>query len=365
MSSNETADTTQATETSHAPDTEAIGSPEVAAEDAAFYEAAKAVAKEAKNAFKAEHPDPDPGAEPDGAPTEGLAAEVAAKAEAKPAGDVDMPRLTKLLRAREQAQGEREKADAYRTTVERDANASAQRILREAEERGRELLREAESRARAKLEELTDPESLIARRADANDPVVQLRRELQAERAEREKLAAEQKSWRDEQTKREQERARAEHAQKQTAAEKEFVAQASEEKYPHLTARYTEKEILRAAHETIAEARAAAERKGEPFACTDGELLDHLESEAREFYDTRRDRFAKLGQQVALATKGTAARAAVTPPEVNGQRPRTSTLSARGASERRSSPKPPSQMSEDELHRAMIRAAREAKNASG
>lgn len=332
-----------------------------------FYEAAKAAAEAAAKEYREQHPE---ASESDtDAPTEGdgLAASTPSKAmaaAADPAKEGDKPAeddnpIAKLLAKRVERDTQRVEANDYRAKVQREAETHAQTILRQAQEQAARLVAEAEHRARQKLEELLEPDAVLARKADANDPTLRQFKALHEELAKRDKVLEELRAAHQQTEAREQQRAAQEQAWRKTEAEKTFLQTAKPEDFPHLHALYSERQIVARAWEVIGEVRAAAEAAGETLRLTDADILKHLEREAKSDFEKKAPSLSTLLQKVGAA-KGPENGDASQGTKAN--KPRT--LSAQGASERRASPKPASEMTEAEFRKEAMRLAREASKAT-
>jgi hypothetical protein len=153
--------------------------------------------------------------------------------------------------------------------------------------------------------------------------------------------------------------AQAAQARAREAAEKAFVASATEEKYPFSRALWSDAELVERGHRVVAEARQAAERTGERFSCTDEDIMVYLESEAKAALS------AKAGKLSALLAKV---------PAESGQKPAAHgqtkaglprTLGRSVASERRASPAPPKDLDDKSFRDAAIKAAKAALEQEG
>lgn len=253
----------------------------------------------------------------------------------------------------------REKQQAAREAGRAEGEAEAKRILEaaraEAEQIRASLKAEIEKaktdaaadlRKRlavspgALLRELeVQPDAFLKDIVEENSPEGQMKRLLRQQQQE----LAELKASLERRTKAEED-ARAEAEARARAASREhveraFLAVAAPETYPNARALYDDTELVAEAY------KIAGRRKAENLPCGDADLLAELESRASKRLDALRQKWGGAGADAAPAAKAT---------------PRT--LSAATASERRSTPKLPSEMTEDELRDheiATIRRVRE------
>lgn len=358
--------TDEATESTTIDDTTITGDPTEPAVPTGDYSALRDAAKKAAEEWRAANPKADPDDEDDAteaapeatAKPSGLAAE-AAKADAPAAAeDPNEPRVLKLLRARDKAQQTLGEAEARAQRLEAEARERIAAFEREALDRVRRAQEEAEAKARATLEALTSPEEILARQADAKDPLHQMAKRFESTIAERDKaLKALQEELQLLRRDRDQERQTAFERQR-TVAERAFVAKAAEDQFPYARARWDDAELVQKGHEVVRELQEAARLAGEPFSCTDEEILLVLEERAKSHLASRVGKLAAAPQKAGGAQAPQAAG-----PGKNGARP-PRTLSASASSERRASPKPPSEMTEAEIEAEMRRAAKAARRAA-
>ena len=272
--------------------------------------------------------------------------------------------LARLLKAkgREAAQKQRDEVESYAAKRRAEADAEAERRLRDADERARHLEREAEARALRRIEEMTSGEEILARQANQNDPLFKLAKRFEADlkaRDERaEAMAREIESLRAESQERDQGIVQA----RTSIAERNFLSKATEDAFPYARAYWdSDADILARAKAVLHDAKAEAEKRGEGdgFYCDDKDVLAFLETEAKDRLSRKRDLLSKLLSPVEgdpEPSKGSGRR---------GEGPKSRTLSTSAASERRASPKPPSQMTEEEAEVAMRQAASSAFSSKG
>lgn len=263
--------------------------------------------------------------------------------------------LARLLRAkgREQAQKQRDEIESYAAKRRAEADADAERRLRDADERARHLEREAEARALRRIEEMTSGEELLARQANAADPLVKLAKRFEADLTARDEVIRDLGRKIEALTANAQERDEGIVQARTSIAERNFLSKAAEDKYPYARAYWdTDADLLHRAKAVLSDAKAEAEKRGENnFYCDDSDVLAFLETEAKERLSRKREVLSKLLSPVegeSEPAKGSGRQ---------GQGPKTRTLSTGVASERRASPKPPASMTEEEAEVAMRQAA--------
>jgi hypothetical protein len=290
------------------------------------------------------------------ASSEGNAGEPVALSEPEAEDSNIVARLLKA-KGREQAQKQRDEAESYLSKRRAEADAEAERRVREADERARHLEREAEERVRRRIDELTTPEELLGREVDKKDPLYQLAKRFEGDlKARDERYAAMERELQalKEQT---HERDKGLVEARASIAEKNFLAKATEEKYPYARAFWDgDDELLSRGKDILRAARAEHEKRtgSEDFYCPDEDVLAFLNEEAKERLTRKRETLTKLLSPVERDPE---------PEKGNGrhgQGPKARTLSASAASERRATPKPPADMTEAEVEAAMRVAASQA-----
>lgn len=289
--------------------------------------------------------EPEAPANDDGAPPP----EPKAAKKDEPAVDEAMNKVGAVLRAREQAQKEREEAQALKTKIIEEAQATKAQILAEAKAEAAKFIEEQRATFQAKFREKPlqainefgiDRARLVDEVTREGSPEWQAQKRQEAALEEARKETAELKAWREKQeaeAKANEER-RIQYGRAQT--EKAFVALVPEGSA--LRALYDESEIVAKGH-----ALADAYNKKTGEVATLEELRDYMEEQAAKKLATIR------GEQ-----PGTSVSAGK--PKANG--PRVS--SAASASERRTSPKPIRDMSPDEEYEALKAAAADAMRTS-
>lgn len=272
------------------------------------------------------------------------------------------PRIAAILRAREKAHAEQEAARNHAQEMIRQAQEESERLLQEARERAdREWRAELERRRQAfqaspteQLRALGDPQQIVDTVLKENTPEARALAQMQRELSE-----AKQKASVADDVKKQFDEFRAEQQRQAQLAEVErvrsvFLGQhATQEKAPHLNARYSEEEIFERANKIALDWRKGGlqlvqhgSRKGENDFDYD-DVVNYLE------IDSKKRLAPLLGSSPAQqASAGAPAKAPGIAPKVpaNGTR----TLSAAQGSERRTSPKPLSEMSPEEQRAALI-----------
>lgn len=280
---------------------------------------------------------------------------------ATPDALTELGQLRAEIRAKEQEQKQRERLDGeYKKRL--DESLAAERTRLQAEVRA-ELVADYRNRMRlAPADTITefgvDGVDLVRTLAERAGPQGQSLGEIAKLRAELDALKTNgSKDLRAEIDAIKAERAKdiaAYHAREADAANRQLVTLLTE-KTPASLAYYGGEAVVVKRAQEIADEYCAA--KGVQT-CPYGVIVQELEAESRKgaadrlkSLDAQRSELAKLLQQPAGITGA--------PTEMNGRKgPRT--LSAQGASERRASPKPASEMSASELDEASRAAAREA-----
>lgn len=295
------------------------------------------------------------------------AAQLAAKAEEAPAAPAEAappaeeePKWQRLVKAREEAQKERETARSQADEWKRKAEEEAKLIVEQARKQAQEEV--AAERARWKtrfqtdpegaLGELGDGEAVASKILDLNTPHGKAIAKMQAELQEAKQVANEAKSVRDEfESFKRQQAEHAERSQYETAKSAFLSNHATSEKTPYLMARYDTDEM-------VARASQIAREWGEAKLKFDlDDVAQYLEAEAKK-------RLSALGLQPAQQsgagasskTPGVAPKSAA-----NGER----TISAASSSERRASPKPFHEMTPAEQREDLMAEVRKVWRATG
>jgi hypothetical protein len=279
--------------------------------------------------------------------------------DAPPATAEDEPPILAKLREREESWKKTQDAESRAERLIREAQEKAERIQAEAREKARleheqwlaEQRRKFETSPTDHLRALGDPDKIADLVMQDGTPEARARRELEMRIAKAEEKAEVGEQARKELEAWKQEQARIAREELQAKVQTEYLSQfASKEKAPYLHARYEPEEIFQ---KSVALAHEWAQ-KGLQYKkdFDDSTVAEYLESQAKK-------RLASLGlapQAVAGATQSNG----------SGSRPHglangSRTLSAAAGSERRTSPKPVSEMTPDEERQALIDAVREAK----
>ncbi len=289
------------------------------------------------------------------------AAQTATKTEATEAAaaESDEPPIYAKIKAREEEWNKRQSAEDHAKRIREEAEKERERILQEARDKAaaehRAFLEEQARKFRESPTEhlrslAKDPQDIVDAVLREGTPEARALREMQRELAEAKTKASTA----------EQVKSEFEEWKKQQAAEKQqaMVAQAraeffskfaTQETAPHLHARYDEHEIFERAVALAQKWKAA----NVPF--DDGEIVAYLEHESRK----RLAGLKSAPQQVngASSTETTGKRP-------QGQATGTRTLSAAQGSERRTSPKPLSEMKPDEARAALMEEVAAARRAN-
>lgn len=282
--------------------------------------------------------------------------------QAEPQTEEEEPRIAAILRAREKARAEQEAARNHAQEMLKQAQQEAERVIQEARERAqreaeaeRERLRaEFRSSPTATLRALGDPQQIVDAVVKEGSPEW---RELQAIRRDLEATKAQAAVG--EEARKQLAELRAEEQQRQQQAEVErvksaFLGQhATKDAAPHLHARYDADEIFERANGLAVSWRESGLRLvpvGAPKGETDfdyDDVVKYLESDSRKRLSSVLK--SSPAQQVrAGAPSGEPGIA----PKVSANGPRT--LSAAQGSERRTSPKPITEMTPEEARATLI-----------
>lgn len=275
----------------------------------------------------------------------------AAKVEAV---DPDEPKVAALLRAREKAWQERQEADSYATQRKAQADQEAALVIEQAREKARaEHQQYVEDQRRKFGANPTETLRALAPGGDTQklvDAVIRdgspegraiadLQREVAEAKKSGEGTADLRKQIEDMKAEREREKHDALVAQIRT----EFISQnATKEKTPYLHARYDEEEIFDKANKLGLDWQQKGLKLGHDF--TRDDIAEWLERDSKKRY------VSSVAPQQAVGAA---------PSEGAGKRPQglangSRTLSAASGSERRTSPKPLSEMSAAEARQALI-----------
>ena len=324
---------TQTTETSAAP----------TSEYAALKAAVEAAQAEQPDLGRAEDPPKPP--TPKSKDVASAEAKEAIPAETDATEDAELPRIAKLLKAREKARETELESRKQASSILEQAKAEAAKFLEEARKTAQAEFDKQRADYADKLrknpykfieEHGLDRETLINEVAREGTPEYQLikRAEERAAAAEK-KLAEHDKRW-EAWEKREQERELAGQTQKIREVEKQFLGLVTLDSAPNLRKLYEDSEIVEKGHRL---ARRLRDETGENASLE--ELRDYLEHEAKT-------RLAKLSAPATPAKDATKKPA-------NGTR----TLSGTAQSERRAMPKDFKAAKTPEEEQALLMAAAE------
>jgi hypothetical protein len=293
--------------------------------------------------------------------------EVAADAEA--AGDPPVepaveeePRIAAVLKAREKAQAEREaarnEAEEYRARARQEAEEWKQQAIAEAKaevERERQKLRdEFRANPTATLRALGDPTEISDAVMREGTPEARAQAQIQRELAETKQLAQSAAEAKKELETMRAEIAREKHEAALAKVRADFLSAASKESAPYLHARYDEDEIFEKADRQARAWQKQGLKLGSDFDFKD--ITQYLELDAKK-------RLTAVGVSPSRqVSEGAPAKEPGLAPKVpaNGSR----TLSAAQGSERRTSPRPLSEMTPDEQRAALIEEVAAARRAN-
>lgn len=299
-----------------------------------------------------------------------LARTAAPVVEAPPGETEEEPHFAKLLKAREKATAEREAGRSAADEMLTQAKAESKRIIDEARETAtreataeRERLRaEFRGSPTATLRALGDPQEIsdAVLREGTPEGRAELRREQElAEIRKQAAIGVDVKKQLDELRAEQSAAAEAAHlAQVRT----EFLGLATKEACPHLHARYDETEIFAKGNEVARSWRQGGLRlvpNGSPKGERDFDFSDvskHLDSEAKK----RLDAAGLTPAQPASAGAPAKEPGNATKASANGPR----TLSAAQGSERRTSPRPITELKPDEARAALMEEVAAARRAN-
>lgn len=281
-----------------------------------------------------------------------------------PPAEEEEPRIARILKAREQAHREQEAARNLAQETIQKAQEEAARMVAEARERAdREWQAEMERRRQAFQSNPTetlralsngDTQSVVDAVLRDGTPEGRAIQQLQKELAEAKEGSQAAKELRQQIQELREERQREAYAARVEQVRSQFMGHhATAEKAPHLHARFDEAEIFDRANKVASDWKQRGLRLVQPGAEkgeTDfdfDDVVNYLENDSRK-------KLAPLlaknpGQQVSTGAPATAPGSA---PKVQANGPRT--LAAAMGSERRTSPRPLSEMTPDEARKALI-----------
>lgn len=279
------------------------------------------------------------------------------------------PRIAALLRAREKAMAEREAARNHAQELIEQARQESERLLREAKERAdREWQAELDRRRQAfaaspteHLRTLGDPQQIVDAVLKDGTPEGRALREMQRQLEETSRAAKEASS-----AKTEIEQLRQQLQQEQYQRQVEQVKQvfignhASAEKAPYAHAEFGSPDRLFEVAD--AKAREWAQQGlvlGKDFDFDD--VAQYIEREAKQALQSKLQRLGLTpAQQVSAGAPAKQASGSAPKVQANGLR----TLTAAQGSERRTSPKPLSEMTPAEAREALIAEVAAARRAN-
>lgn len=294
------------------------------------------------------------------------AARATEAAPAQPAEPPQSPdaKLEAILKAREAAHMKRRDAEDRASEIRRAAEEERQRIIEEARAEAKRIADQelADLRARfrdsptAALRALADnPQDVVDAVLREGTPEARAIAKAQEEAREARKLAEEGSRARTELEKFKAEQQAEREAARVAAVRQEFLSTfASPEKAPHLHARWEPEEVFERCDRLCREWQADGLKLGIDF--DRDTLVSYLEKQSRE-------RFSKLSGNPAQQSSAAA------PKTEPGSAPKsaangTRTLSVASGNERRTSPKPLSEMSAEEARKALIEEVAAARRAN-
>lgn len=281
------------------------------------------------------------------------------------AADVSDP-VAEVLRRREEMHRKRLDADAYSMQLRQRAEAEHQRIIDEARAEAERLKREAASNFREEFARdptgtlrtlADDPKDIVDEVVRQGTPEWRALNAARKDAAEARKLAEEGRGAKEELAKFREEQKAQKLLEMRAAVQEQFLSQhASPEKAPYLHARYDANEVFERCDALCREWQADGLKLGTDF--DRDTLVAYLEKQSRE-------RYTKLPSSQGVATgnaaqeAGPAASQGSAKKSANGTR----TLSVAQGSERRTSPRPLSEMKPEEARAALIEEVKAARRA--
>lgn len=306
---------------------------------------------------------------------EAATAEAATEPSVAPAGETasteetpaDVPDpVAEVLRKREEMHRKRLDADAYAQQLRARAEAEHQRIIDEARAEAERLKAQSATDLRQRfqadptafLRSLDDdPQNVVDAVVRQGTPEARAFARLQQETAEAKRLAEEGRGAKEELAKFREEQKAQKLLEMRAAVQEQFLSQhASPEKAPYLHARYDANEVFERCDALCREWQADGLKLGTDF--DRDTLVAYLEKQSRE-------RYTKLPSSQGVATgnaaqeAGPAASQGSAKKSANGTR----TLSVAQGSERRTSPRPLSEMKPEEARAALIEEVKAARRA--
>ncbi len=276
------------------------------------------------------------------------------------------PRIARLLKEREKGLAEREAARNLAQETIEQARREAERMIAEARERAdREWQAELERRRRAFDENPTeqarvisggDPQRLVDAVLRDGTPEGRALREMQRQLQEAQQQAQQGATAKQEIAQLREDLQRQRHEELIANVRTKFLGEhATPEKAPHLHARYDQDEIFHRADQLAARWQREGMKLGVDFDFDD--VTQYLEVESKK-------RLAPLvgSTPARQVSAGAAAGQPGNAPKVSANAPRA--LSAATGSERRTSPKPLSEMKPEEQRAALIEEVAAARRAN-
>lgn len=266
------------------------------------------------------------------------------------------PRIASILRAREKAAAEREAGRNQAEELIARARAESDRLMRDARERAEREWQEEMARRRRSFEENPveavralgngDPQRVVDAVLQDGTPQARVLREIQQQLAKAEEKAGDGAAARKELQDLRAELAKQRHEQLVDQVRQNFFQVATTEAAPHLHARYDQDEIF-------AKANAIASRWRDEGGLVLGKDFDYADVTQYLELESKKRLAPIVGSSPARqVSAGAPSQEPGNAPKVQANGPRT--LSAAQGSERRTSPKPLSEMKSDEERRAAL-----------
>ncbi len=281
-----------------------------------------------------------------------------------PAVDEQDAKLEAILKRREEQHLKRRDADEYARQIRAAADAEKQRLIDEARAEAKRIADQELAELRAKfrsspqatLRALGDPGEIADLVIKEDTPEARALAKLEAEARSAREEAKEGRTAREELAKFKAELAQAEQARLVAEVRQDFLSMyASEEKAPYLHARWEPEEVFERCDRLCREWERDGLKLGSDF--DQNTLVAYLEKQSKERV-TRLTGTSPANQVPAGApAKGPGLAPKV---QANGSR----TLSAAAGSERRTSPRPLSEMKPDEARDALIEEVAAARRAN-
>lgn len=304
------------------------------------------------------------------------------KSEAPPAAPPEKvdaaANLRRLLKLKEHEQTERERIESDSRQLREQAQAEAKKIIDDAKNEAQRYVRGLLDGFRGRPLEAArevgfDVDTLLAQKADEQDPNAQMKRWLEGELSGIKKALTEQTERSKALEERNEEWQRIAQETSQNHAQERFLSQAQDDTYEFARELWSPPELIAKAKGIIKNVQEAAKRQGVHYSPSNVEVLTFLNEEAQEHLKAKAPSWAKLLQKVGATAVVEAPKSEEKPvakpglqktqangkaPAGQGQGPRT--LSAQAQSERRAPPKPlDKDLSDREFRELAVASAKE------